>query len=194
MVRMPTNLDLIETERLVLSGWRPEELPDLMRLQGDPVVARYSSVGRPWTEADAKAALAEWMELFATRRLGKLRVRRKADGVLVGRAGFGLYAPTGAPEIGYALYPEFWGNGYAFESAAGLRDWFFRETPGDRFVGMAHVTNTASLAILTGIGMTKTHVAPYGRLQEPFQFHVHDGAGTMREGIPDGGDRARTAG
>ena len=170
---MSTNLDLIETERLVLSGWRAEDLPDLMRLQGDPVVARYSSVGRPWTEADAKAALAHWMELFATRRLGKLRVRRKADGVLVGRAGFGLYEPTGEAEIGYALYPEFWGNGYAFEAAAGLRDWIFRETDASHFIGLADVHNRASLRILTGIGMTKTHVAPYGRTHELFQFHVH---------------------
>ena len=77
-----------------------------------------------------REALAWWMELFATKRLGKLRVRRKSDGVLVGRAGYGVLEDTGEPELGYALYPEFWGNGYALEAAAGLRDWIFRERIG----------------------------------------------------------------
>ena len=35
-----SHLDLFETERLVLSGWRRDQLPDLVRLHGDPVVRR----------------------------------------------------------------------------------------------------------------------------------------------------------
>ena len=34
------DLDLIETNRLVLSGWRADQIEDLVRLHGDPVVAR----------------------------------------------------------------------------------------------------------------------------------------------------------
>ena len=45
-----SDLDLIETERLVLSGWTKEQLPDLVRLHGDPVVARYLKAhGNPWS-------------------------------------------------------------------------------------------------------------------------------------------------
>ena len=42
-----SELDLLETERLVLSGWRAEQAEDLYRLHGDPVVARYLSE-RDW--------------------------------------------------------------------------------------------------------------------------------------------------
>lgn len=38
------------------------------------------------------------------------RRRPGADGVLVGRAGFGVHGPDEIPEIAYALYPEFWGT------------------------------------------------------------------------------------
>ncbi len=166
------DLDLLETERLVLSGWRADQLEDIIRLQGDPRVARYSSTGGPWTRAESEAALALWMDLFAARKLGKLRVRRKADGVLVGRAGYGIYDPTGEPELGYALYPEHWGNGYAFEAASGLRDWIFRETRATHFIGIADVNNAPSLRILTGIGMNETHVEPYGK-ERVYRFHIY---------------------
>lgn len=154
-----TDLDVIETDRLVLSGWRADQIDDLVRLHGDPRVARYLTPhGQPWSRETMEQSLAHWIELFETRRLGKLRVRRKADNVLVGRAGFGTYPPDAVPEIGYSLYPEFWGNGYAFEAASGLRDWYFRETEGDHFIGLADVNNAPSLKVLDRIGMERTHV------------------------------------
>jgi RimJ/RimL family protein N-acetyltransferase len=156
-----SNLDLIETDRLVLSGWRADQVGDLYRLHGDPVVAKYLSVhGQPWTKEAMDTALAHWIELFETVKMGKLRVRRKADNVLVGRAGYGVYPPTGEPEIGYSLYPEHWGNGYAFEAASALRDWIFRDTEWDHFIGTADVRNAASLKVLGRIGMTVTHDGP----------------------------------
>ncbi len=153
-----TDLDLFETERLILSGWRRDELPDLVRLHGDPLVAKYLSAhGQPWTTAEMEEALEHWIDLYETRRLGKMRVRRKSDGVLVGRCGYGL-EPTGEPELGYSLYPEFWGKGYAFEAASGMRDWLFRETAHDHFIGSADVRNAASIKVLQKIGMIPTEV------------------------------------
>jgi ribosomal-protein-alanine N-acetyltransferase len=170
---MSQNLDLLETDRLVLSGWRADQIEDLVRLHGDPRVSRYlRGDGQPWSRESMEAALAHWIELFETQRLGKLRVRRKSDGVLVGRAGYGVYGPDKIPEIGYSLYPEFWGNGYAFEAASALRDWFFRETEWDHFLGMADVRNAASIRILRGIGMTPLGPKPNedGKLCE---FHIY---------------------
>jgi RimJ/RimL family protein N-acetyltransferase len=166
-----SELDLIETERLVLSGWRRDQLDDLVRLHGDPVVARYLGPGgRPWSQAEMTAALEQWMALFASRRMGKLRMRRKTDGVLMGRAGFGVYGPDEVPEIGYALYPEHWGNGYALEAASALRDWIFAETAWTYFLGIADTRNAASRRVLTRIGMVETHEEP--EADRRLQFHI----------------------
>ena len=167
-----SDLDLFETDRLVLSGWRRDQINDLVRLHGDPVVATYLSAhGQPWSMAEMETALDGWIELFEVRRLGKLRVRRKSDDLMVGRCGYGIYGPTGEPEIGYSLYPEFWGQGYAFEAASGMRDWLFRETDEPHFIGLADTRNSASIKVLQKIGMIPTEVRPYldGR---PFQFHI----------------------
>jgi ribosomal-protein-alanine N-acetyltransferase len=165
-------LDLFETERLVLSGWRRGQLPDLVRLHGDPVVAKYlRGHGQPWSMDEMRSSLDHWIELFETRRLGKMRVTRKSDGVLVGRCGFGVYGPDDEPELGYSLFPEFWGNGYAFEAASGMRDWIFRETDAPQFSGMADVRNTASIRVLQKIGMTPTEVK-HNDDGQLCQFHI----------------------
>lgn len=168
-----SELALLETDRLVLSGWRRDQIDDLVRLHTDPTVARYlSHHGKPWSMSEIEEAIDEWIRLFDTRRLGKLRVTRKADGVLLGRAGFGVYGPKAEPEIGYSLFPQFWGNGYAVEAAAALRDWLFRETNEPMFWAMADLRNAASLKVLERIGMSKTHV---GELTGPgilYQYFI----------------------
>lgn len=164
---------VLETDRLELTNWLPEHLDDLVALHGDPDVARYLDFdGKPWSVEKAKSRMALWAENFSEHRMGKLRLIRKSDGVLVGRAGFGIYPATGAPEIGYALFQRHWGAGYAFEAASGLRDWIFRETAHDHFIGFADVRNNASIRILQGIGMEPTHLAtePSGQM---CQFHEY---------------------
>ena len=166
-----TELDLIETDRLILSGWRRDQIGDLIRLHGDPNVALYlAAEGRPWTLEEMDDALEHWIDLFETRRMGKLRVRLKSDGTLVGRAGFGVHGDDEVPEIGYALYPEHWGKGYAFEAASALRDWIWRDTQWDHFLGMADTRNEASRKVLRGIGMVETHTEPDG--ERELQFHI----------------------
>jgi ribosomal-protein-alanine N-acetyltransferase len=168
-----SDLTLLETERLVLSGWRMDQVDDLVRLHGTHNVARYlTSHGRPWTQAEAEAAVAHWIELFETRKLGKMRLTRKSDGRFIGRAGYGIYAPTGEPELGFALFEEHHGRGYATEAATALRDWIFRETDAPQFIGMADTRNGPSLAVLGKIGLVRTHVEtePNGL---SVQFHVY---------------------
>ncbi|MHA6298353.1 GNAT family N-acetyltransferase [Devosia sp. CAU 1758] len=168
-----STLDLFETERLVLSGWRPDQVDDLVALHGNPNVSRYlTPSGAPWTREQAEKAVAHWIELFESHQFGKLRLRRKSDGVFIGRAGFGIYPPSGEPEIGYALFEDHHGSGYAKEAAAGLRDWFFANNKGEHFIGMADTRNAPSLAILEKIGMEKTHVA-VDYLGLTCQFHIY---------------------
>lgn len=165
------NLELFETERLVLSGWRADQIDDLVQLHGDPQVARYLDAdGSPWSRDKAATRLAVWHENFAQHRMGKLRLTRRSDGAFIGRAGFGLFGDKDEPEIGYALLPAYHGEGYATEAASGLRDWIFRETAWTYFLGFADVRNGASLAVLARIGMTKTHVDVIA--DQECQFHI----------------------
>ena len=169
-----SDLTLLETDRLVLSGWRIDQVDDLVRLHGTHNVARYLNAdGQPWTRAQAEAAVGHWIELFETRRLGKMRLTRKSDGAFIGRAGYGIYPPTGEPELGFALFEQHHGQGYATEAATALRDWIFGETDASYFIGMADTRNAPSLAVLGKIGMVPTRVEtePTGL---SYQFHIYE--------------------
>lgn len=164
-------LTLIETDRLWLTGWRADQAGDLLRLHGDPDTARYLSIdGHAWTAAECAEAVALYIDNFRTHRMGKLRVIRKSDGTFIGRAGFGLMEPTGEPEIGYALLPEHRGQGFATEAASALRDWLFRETGWQYFIGFADLRNAPSRKVLSDIGMVETHVGLVDGITG--QFHI----------------------
>lgn len=161
----------IETERLAFYSWSADQIDDLIALHSDPEVSRYLTMsGKPWTQKQAETRLAVWLEEFRQHKMGKLRLIRKSDNALVGRAGYSLYPLTGEPELGYALFREQWGKGYALEAAFALRDWLFRETEHDHFLGFADVRNMASIAILQRIGMTPTHIQTTEGMA--CQFHI----------------------
>src|SRR5690606_25860356 len=145
--------DLFETERLVLSGWRADQVDDLVALHGNPNVSRYLRVtGTPWTREQAEKAVAHWIELFEKHQFGMVRVGRRSESGLVGRAGFANCPPTGEPDIGYAHDEAFHGAGHATDAAAGFRDWFFANEKGEPFIAMADTRRAPPLAVLEKIG------------------------------------------
>ena len=72
----------------------------------------------------------------------------------VGQVAFGGRAGSdGVVLIGYAIYPEFEGHGFATEAVAGMIGWAFRQ-PGVREVrALAPVWNTPALRVAENVGM-----------------------------------------
>lgn len=162
---------ILQTERLALTPWRADQLDDLVALQSDPKVARfYDIAGVPWTREKCETRLATWATELAEHGLGKHRLVRRSDSLLIGRAGFSMHARTGEAELGYGLASEFWGLGYATEIAAALRDWYFATRTEDHFIAFAHRDNTASRHVLEKIGMVATYAMMFADM--PHQFYT----------------------
>ncbi|MCZ4271339.1 GNAT family N-acetyltransferase [Maritalea porphyrae] len=145
---------ILQSERLAFSTWSPSQIGDVIALHRDLAVTQHLS-GRIEDEADAKRRMGVWADEFEKYGWCKFRVMRKSDGAFIGRAGFGL--EEGEPEIGYAISHAEWGKGYAQEAAFALRDWIFRATDHQSFIGYAFTQNLASVHILKKIGMQFTH-------------------------------------
>ena len=161
---------VLETERLRLVPWQVDQLDELLNLHSDPLVARfYDIAGAPWSRQKCRERLDGWVKEFADHGLGKHRLESRADGRLVGRAGFSLHARTGEPELGYGLFSQDWGKGYATEVSIALRDWFFATRTDDHFIAFAHRDNTASRHVLEKIGMQPTYAAMFADM--PHQFY-----------------------
>lgn len=103
------NFGTIQTLRLILRPYGPQDLEPLYGYLSDPEVVRYEPY-RPMTRAEAERTLAERMasEEF-------LAVELRATGVLIGNLYLGP-RPFEALELGYVFARPHWGQGYAAEA------------------------------------------------------------------------------
>ena len=158
---------ILYSERLAFSTWLPEQVKDINHLHSFPEVAKHL-MGEPEEMAASQRRFETWSSDFKEYGWCKFRLTKIETGEFVGRAGFGAH--EGQPEIGYALLPQHWGQGFAFEAASALRDWFFEHQSHDYFLGYAHSANAASVHVLRKIGMKFTHTEHDDSGNE-FSFH-----------------------
>ena len=143
----------LETERLILRGWRPDDFGPLAEIHGDPEVMVF--LGGVQERNDAWRALSSLAGHWAIRGYGKWAVERKSDGAMMGRVG--LINPEGWPglEVGWTLGRPYWGQGYATEAARAALDYAFVTQPVDRVISCIDSGNVASQAVAMRLGETK---------------------------------------
>jgi len=144
----------LETERLVLRAWKPEDFEAHARFMADPDVTRYLS-GDPLSRNDAWRQMATIVGHWVLRGYGFWAVMRKSDSAFIGRAG--MWNPEGWPgiEVGWTLGKEFWGRGYATEAAQAALNFAFLTHNLDRVISVIDTRNAASQKVATRLGETR---------------------------------------
>lgn len=147
-------IPLLETDRLVLRGWRQEDFESYARFMADPEVARYLS-GDPLSRTDAWRNMAMIAGHWALRGYGMWAVERKSDRAVLGRAG--LWNPEGWPglEIGWTFGREYWKQGYATEAGRAVLNFGFLTQPVERLISVIHVDNRPSQRVAERLGETR---------------------------------------
>ncbi|MEZ0094248.1 GNAT family N-acetyltransferase [Streptacidiphilus sp. EB129] len=119
---------LLETPRLQVRRFRPEDAPALAAYRSDPAVAFYQGWTAP-VSAEAAAALVREFAAADPGRPGwfQYAIELRAEGCLVGDVGVKLHENLMQAEVGFTLARERQGQGYATEAVrAVLRDLFER--------------------------------------------------------------------
>ena len=113
----------LETERLLMRGWKPSDFEVFAAYQGDPETARF--VGGQMTRDRAWRHFAATVGHWTLKGFGYWAVEEKASGELIGCVG--VWEPEGWPEIelGYWLVSHKQGEGYALEAALKARDYAY---------------------------------------------------------------------
>lgn len=148
----------LETERLLLRQFTPDDVDNLYNLNNDPEVMRYVtgglSVPREDIERDFLPAYLAYYERYEG--YGFWAVVEKAGGDFLGWFHLRPHSgdPPDQPELGYRLKRSAWGKGYATEGSAALIDKGFAELGARRIVASAYGENVASRRVMEKVGMT----------------------------------------
>ena len=142
----------IETDRLLIREFEPDDVDSVAEIYGDATVMEHVCVGV--LDRDATAALLEQYRHAQNRDgFSTWAVVEKESGVVVGDVGFGVFAPTGEPELGYTMASGVWGRGYGFEAARACVDAAFAHLPHPRLVAKVEPENEHSLRVAQQLGM-----------------------------------------
>ena len=148
---------VLKTDRLLL---RPFDLEcDLeafhRNIMADPQVMQF--LGGVKTPDETKDFLAQRARIPQLGQPGLWAITLKNDEAneAVGYVGFLAQELDGDPveELSYRLSSRLWGQGLATEAAFAARNWFFKHTSQDMFVGFILPENLPSIAVAERIGM-----------------------------------------
>ena len=149
-------MPVLETPRLYLATWRPDDWREFQAIAGDPRVMVYIGDGLPWSEERTRQWVAGQIRAMEERGFCLWKVLDKTTGCIIGQCGLKPWKHpergTQEIEIGWWLAPAFWGMGLATEAARAALDYAHRVLGLDRIVAIAYEENRASLHIMDKLG------------------------------------------
>jgi len=150
---------VLETPRLVLRPFTMDDVPEVTRLAGDPLIAdTTANIPHPYEVKHAVEWIGTHEERFAKGTLFNAAIAGRDDGTLYGAVGLEIHPPHDHAEIGYWVGVPYWGRGYATEASGALLAWAFGERRLHRVIGRHVARNPASGRVMEKLGMRREGV------------------------------------
>lgn len=144
---------MLETERLFIRKFTPDDLGELIRLRSDEEVNKYLGGARKQNPENIEKRLRFYIECYEKYGFGACAMIWKETGEMCGWSGLMPLEDTGEIEVGYGLAKEFWRKGIGFECAKAWLEFGFEKANLERIVAIADPENTASWKIMEKLGM-----------------------------------------
>lgn len=143
----------LQTERLYLRRLTEDDAHFVYELLNSPGWLQYIGDRGITSLEKAKEYIVEKYYPSYDNGLGNYCLVRKEDNIAVGTCGLYQRANLEYPDIGFALLPEFFGKGYAYESAKSLLEYALNQLKLPKVYGFTLPTNEASKKLLIKIGL-----------------------------------------
>ncbi|MEM1080711.1 MAG: GNAT family N-acetyltransferase [Pseudomonadota bacterium] len=143
----------IETDRLVLRGWNRADRSALKRMARDPEMMRFVTKGRAMTDAEIKALFKRQRDHLDQHRVCFFAMQLQCSDEVIGLAGM-QPLDSGEFEIGWWVWKDHWGHGYASEAARSLIEYARDELQLNSLAAIIDPGNDASINVATKLGLT----------------------------------------
>jgi RimJ/RimL family protein N-acetyltransferase len=145
---------VLETQRLLLRHMRVDDAPFILELRNTPASLRFIGNQGVNTLEDAKHyILTGPLDMIARLGFGFYIVELKDTGEPIGACGLAKRDFLDDVDIGFNFLERSWGQGYAYEAAAAVRDYARDALDLPRLVATTRVDNHASARLLEKLGL-----------------------------------------
>ena len=168
-----TNI-ILESKRLYLKEFSIDDEEDLFRLNGNADVMKY--IHPPETDINViKKVINKIINYYSENPgLGVWAGYEKNSDKFIGFFELAHLDTTDEIEVGYRLFKEFWGQGYATEMTKVLIDYGFNKMGLEQIAGITHPENISSQNVLLKSGLTYIKDAVfYGFLDKYYTIDKH---------------------
>jgi RimJ/RimL family protein N-acetyltransferase len=141
---------VVTTERLVLRGFRAEDLPTHRTAVDDDAAGTWAHVRLPLAESLRR--WADRLDGWTREGFGMWIVEVRGTGAVIGHAGLQRLHGTDDVELGYYLGRTAWGQGYATEAGLACLAYGFQRCGLRRIVAVVRMENSASRHVLQKLG------------------------------------------
>lgn len=168
----------LTTEHLRLRRFTPDDFELVYRLHSDPDVTRF--LGGVKDRAGVEQLMAERILGYYERHpgLGTWATIERSTGACVGMHVLNYIRGETIVQVGYILFREFWGRGYATEMARALLRYGFVDRGIPRIAGITDLDHVVSQRVLVKIGLERradrTFTDPSYEGHGPFAFFDRD--------------------
>ncbi len=146
---------IFETERLTLRHATLDDAAFVLRLLNEPSFLRFiGDRGVRTLDAAAKYIAERFVASYERNGFGLWVVERKESPGAIGISGLVRRDTLPDPDIGFAFLPEFWSRGYAYESAAGVKQYALDVLTLPRLLAITNTDNAGSIRIVEKLGLT----------------------------------------
>jgi ribosomal-protein-alanine N-acetyltransferase len=145
--------DELETARLRLRMFTPEDLDALCEITRDPEVMRYIGQGRPLTRDETRFNLTTIINAFRRRGFGRWALVKKDGGAPVGYCGLSSVNEEVGVELAYLLAKAEWGQGLVTEAGRACLRYSFETLRFESVAGLTVSDNHKSRRTLERLGM-----------------------------------------
>jgi RimJ/RimL family protein N-acetyltransferase len=147
---------ILETDRMLLRRFTPDDLELLVELDDDREVMRFINGGLPVDRGDVAEALEWWLGYYDRgEAFGFWAAIDRSDGAFLGWFHFrpGAGHDASEPELGYRLHRRAWGSGLATEGSRALIDRGFAQLGIERVLAETMAVHGASRRVMEKSGM-----------------------------------------